>query len=180
MDRRIEKTYTDLQASMRSLLGKTTWDKITIQALCSSAGISRSTFYAHFSDKEDLLDSLLQQFEVAMKNDRNGRSLRATGTLRFLPILVTHVSQNRHLFAKTNTQEEGYPVAARFRALIYRLTNDEFASLKKEKKLDATTVQFIAGGVYQSLVYWSKDSKDDTHLSLLRSIDTQVSALLSQ
>jgi len=107
---------------MRDLLGKTTWGDITIQALCKSAGVSRTTFYNHFKHKEDLLDSLLLMFERAMLTDNNGRSLSTTQTFRFLPLLLNHVNGNRQLLSKSNTLMEGYPVAIRFAQLTYSIS----------------------------------------------------------
>jgi len=178
MDQRIENTYNSLQRSMRALLGQTSWEKITVQMLCEEAGISRTTFYAHFKHKEELLDSLLLSFEQAMLSENNARSLMATGTFRFLPILVNHVNGNRRLFAKTNTAIEGYPVAIKFRGLINRLVLAEFAEAFGIDKAENMRTGFIAGGIYSALVHWSATSDDATHLKLLNEIDLVVQKLL--
>lgn len=178
MDQRIENTYTLLQDSMRELLGKTTWNDITIQGLCKNAGVSRTTFYNHFKHKEDLLDSLLLKFEQAMLSDKNARSLSTTRTFRFLPILLNHVNGNRRLFSKSNTSLEGYPVATRFATLINKLVTAELHEANGNIKLDKATQHFIAGGIYTALVQWSSSTKDATHLHLLKTIDLQVKKLL--
>jgi len=178
MDKRIESTYTLLQSSMRELLGKTTWDDITIQALCEGAGVSRTTFYNHFKHKEDLLDSLLMKFEHAMLTDNNGRSLSTTQTFRFLPILMNHVNANRQLFAKTNTEVEGYAVATRFSQLINRLVIAEVNEADDLVALNSITKHFIAGGIYNALVQWSANTDDDTHLKFLKNIDSYIKKLL--
>jgi len=102
MDQRIEKTYDALQAGMRELLGQVTWDEISVQRLCDVASVSRSTFYSHFKDKDDLLDTLLVHFETAMGAENNHRSLQLSGSFKFLPMLFGHVAQNRSLFAISN------------------------------------------------------------------------------
>jgi len=178
MDQRIENTYTLLQNSMRKLLGNTTWDQITIQALCESAGISRSTFYNHFKHKEDLLDSLLLMFEKAMLTDNNARSLTTTQTFKFLPILLNHVNGNRQLFSKSNAEVEGYPVALRFAKLIDKLVATEVHEAGKHVALNHSAQHFIAGGIYNALVQWSTNSNDDTHLNLLSAIDSNTKKLL--
>jgi AcrR family transcriptional regulator len=178
MDKRIEKTYIRLQQSMRELLGKTTWDNITVRTLCENAGISRTTFYSNFKDKDDLLDTLLASFEEAMQTDNNGRSIASTGTFKFLPILVIHVSGNRRLFSVTNTTKEGYPVADRFRRLIERLTRFELEMVYGQGNVERATIAIIAGGIYSVLVDWSGSSRDATHLKLLKEIDLHVETLL--
>ena len=178
MDKRIENTYTLLQNSMRDLLGSTTWDDITIQALCESAGVSRTTFYSHFKHKEDLLDSLLKMFEQAMLSDNNARSLATTKTFRFLPILLNHVNGNRKLFSKTNTETQGYPVAKRFSQLIDRLVATEVIEAHDHIALSSTAQHFVAGGIYNALVQWSANTNDDTHLTLLNDMDLLTKKLL--
>jgi len=178
MDKRIESTYNLLQNSLRELLGKTTWDDITIQALCDGAGVSRATFYNHFKHKEDLLDSLLLMFEQAMIADNNGRSLSTTQTFRFLPILLNHVNANRQLFAKTNMEVEGYPVATRFSQMINRLVTAEVNDTENHSAQNSNTKHFIAGGIYNALVHWSANTGDDTHLNILNDMDSYIKKLL--
>ena len=38
------------------------FEKISIQEIADSAMINRATFYAHYADKQDLYDSLIDQF----------------------------------------------------------------------------------------------------------------------
>jgi len=163
---------------MRELLSQTTWEKITIQALCEHAGVSRTTFYSHFNNKDDLLDSLLSQFEEAMLSENNFRSLSESRSFKFLPILTSHVSGNRELFARTNKSIEGYPVAYRFRAMVQRLVAAEFENYETLNGDKNTLVSFIAGAIYNSIVEWCDTSDDATHLKLLQEIDANVRKLL--
>lgn len=178
MDQRIDKTYTALQSGMRGMLATATWDEITILDLCKKAGVSRTTFYTHFKNKEDLLDSLLLVFEKAMLADNNERSLSKTGTFRFLPILLNHVNGNRQLFAKTNSTINGYPVAIRFVNLIGKLVATEIAEAPGFNNTNSTTQHFITGGIYNTLVKWCASSEDATHLRVLNEIDLQVKRIL--
>lgn len=54
-DIRITKTVTALYKSLYKLLQYCNFRKITIEALCEEALISRAAFYSHFNDKYDLL-----------------------------------------------------------------------------------------------------------------------------
>lgn len=177
MDKRIQSTRVQLQVSLRNMLSTTSWNKITINKLCSSADVSRSTFYSHFSSKEALLDSLLNELEEAMRTDNNNRSLTTTRSMCFLPILTAHVSSNRHVFAETNRSAENMPVAQRFFEMVKRLTSQEYETTFG-KAVDPNLIAFISGGIYNSIVQWSASSIDSTHLKLLDSIDQMVEKLL--
>src|SRR5215208_5139040 len=56
-DRRSERTRQLLNAALIELMLEQRYDEITVQDIIDRANIGRSTFYAHFLDKEDLLVS---------------------------------------------------------------------------------------------------------------------------
>lgn len=60
-DRRIPRTQSMLQHALIALIQKTDCDSITITDICEEADVSRSTFYAHFSSKDDLKRAGLHQ-----------------------------------------------------------------------------------------------------------------------
>src|SRR3954468_15906060 len=56
-DRRSERTRQLLSAALIALMLEQRYDEITVQDIIDRANIGRSTFYAHYLDKEDLLIS---------------------------------------------------------------------------------------------------------------------------
>ena len=54
-DRRIKRTKQALHQALMDLILEKRYDKITVQDIIDRANVGRSTFYAHFLDKEDLL-----------------------------------------------------------------------------------------------------------------------------
>ena len=54
-DRRVMRTKRALHQALMELILEKRYDKITIQDIIDRANVGRSTFYAHFLDKEDLL-----------------------------------------------------------------------------------------------------------------------------
>jgi AcrR family transcriptional regulator len=60
-DRRSQRTRRLVSSAMMELLLEKRYDAITVQNLLDRAEIGRSTFYAHYFDKEDVLASIAEQ-----------------------------------------------------------------------------------------------------------------------
>ena len=60
-DARVRYTRQVLKKSLLTLLQQKPVNKITVKELCEMAEINRTTFYAHYSDCFDLLDSIEQE-----------------------------------------------------------------------------------------------------------------------
>lgn len=62
VDERIRRTQQRLGNAMVQLIREKPIDEITVQEVLDRAAVGRSTFYLHFSDKEDLLLTQLDSF----------------------------------------------------------------------------------------------------------------------
>ena len=60
-DRRVNRTLETLHQVFLALMLEKRYDDITVQNIIDRANVGRSTFYAHYRDKEDLAVSNLAQ-----------------------------------------------------------------------------------------------------------------------
>ena len=66
IDARVRRTRDALGDALVNLMQEKPFDSITVQDVLDRANVSRSTFYSHFDDKDDLLMSDADEFFEAM------------------------------------------------------------------------------------------------------------------
>ena len=63
-DRRVKYTKAALREALVTLLAEQHISKITVKALCDTADVNRSTFYAHYENQYDLLEQVEREVMV--------------------------------------------------------------------------------------------------------------------
>ena len=75
VDRRIQRTRALLRGALMKLIvdDEKAYDAITIQDITDTANVARTTFYLHFTDKDDLLFSTMRDiYEELFEGDLTG------------------------------------------------------------------------------------------------------------
>ena len=85
-DARVVRTKKNIRSAFVELLKEKPFDEITITELCDKAKLSRITFYTHYTDKYELVESLFQEMmhsssedfrALQQKNNADGDPLRS-------------------------------------------------------------------------------------------------------
>ncbi|MCP4164737.1 MAG: TetR family transcriptional regulator [Chloroflexi bacterium] len=99
VDRRIQRTRKLLQDALITLILEKGYDKITVQDIIDEANVGRSTFYAHYLDKDDLmagsmepLRAELHQHLIGADNDHEQEAAIASLAL------FRHTKEQYHLY----------------------------------------------------------------------------------
>jgi len=153
MDRRVARTRKTLQHALLSLMLRKGYDAVTVEDICREADIGRSTFYAHFTGKDDLkrsgLDHHLRAGLLSQQKQRTGKEKFAFA-LPFFEHAREHVELYRALVSKGGAAT----TLSMMRQIVTDLMREEF---KRGKSADApreAAVQFLAGGFMSLLVWW--------------------------
>ena len=67
IDRRILKSQAAIKSTFIHLLSEKSFDKIRVKDICEQADIGNRTFYLHYLDKFDLLDKLIDEHLLELK-----------------------------------------------------------------------------------------------------------------
>ena len=97
VDRRVVRTRGTLGDALVELMQEKSFDEITVQQVLDRAGVGRSTFYAHYRDKDDLFLSDVEDFFGMMSTllTRHGVSMD-----RVAPVaeLFGHIAEMQELY----------------------------------------------------------------------------------
>lgn len=67
VDRRVRRTKDLLRGALLALIKEKGYERVTVQEIIDRADVGRSTFYAHFRDKDDLLVYGLEELRDAFR-----------------------------------------------------------------------------------------------------------------
>lgn len=89
VDPRVTRTQKLIRDALVSLLGEKSFESISVQDIADRATVNRATFYAHYTDKFALLDSLIREDVAARLAE--GDPLQASDTRSMLAMVGTNI-----------------------------------------------------------------------------------------
>ena len=158
LDRRWNRTRKRLTGSLFELIAERRYDDITVQGLIDRADVGRSTFYAHYRDKGDLLLEGWNGFVdlIADRTEIEQQSGRVTVPVE---MLLEHLKDTRQL---QNGLERSHLVDRLVRIGRQRLAEkleEKFTSFygKQESFDPAFAANHIATSLFGLLVWWREN-----------------------
>lgn len=109
MDARIVRTRRRLQEALFSLTRERGIDHVSVSDIADRAGVNRSTFYQHYSDKETLLADALDLVAQEAGAQLEGIDPAAERAPAVLVDFISHVEAHAELYRRVFT-EPGYGV----------------------------------------------------------------------
>jgi AcrR family transcriptional regulator len=150
-DRRVERTRRLLTEALMELIREKGYDDITVQDVLDRADVGRSTFYAHFRNKDQLLLGDL------------GRGASADpapfGDFR----LFEHLAENYGLYRSLAGTDGLAPTMARLEEMVRGAARRACRERLVAGRLDAAAVDlevleaFLAGGMMRVIEEWLAD-----------------------
>jgi len=89
LDPRVKRTRQLLQQAFFDLVREKTLDSITVQDIAARAEVNRATFYAHFEDKNALIDyTVREMYQARLDESLSGEPSLTIENLRVLILLT--------------------------------------------------------------------------------------------
>lgn len=150
-------TKNALAVSMKKLMEKKPFSKISVGDICEDCGMNRKSFYYHFRDKYDLVNWI---FYVDFIERMDWSSCRNEWDM--LKALCSHFYRER-LFYQNALQVEGQNSFREYfcgmlRPVLMLLTQN----LVEEGRKKEFYIAFLCEGVLGELVYWLREGSKIT------------------
>lgn len=162
MDRRIARTRGILQDALSRLILKHGYEAVTIKDICEEANVGRSTFYAHFTSKDDLkrsgMEHLRHHLLARQQAALSGAGTAQDRTISFSLVMLEHARDHAAHY-KVLVNGRGGSVALGFiREVLGDLVRADLASLQIDPMGGAAAreavVQYLVGAFMSLMTWW--------------------------
>ena len=159
MDARVRRTRDALGDALVALMQEKPFDTITVQDVLDRAKVGRSTFYAHYSDKDDLLMSDAEEFFEALSMTL---SVRGDKSDRVFPVkeFFGHITEAKQFVDALMSSGKFHDNMELARGLFARGIERRLSELPRGQGISAAerpAIAFAHAGALLSLLAWWVD-----------------------
>lgn len=146
-DRRVQRTRQLLQSALSELILEKGYEKVTVQDVIDRANVGRSTFYAHFEDKEQLLRSGFEPLRAEFDDFLSGRTFD----------IETPWALSLAIFQQVEKRQGGYITLTHVQKFIqgYLLDHLKAGLPKRNKNIPPELLaHYVASSLNALLTWW--------------------------
>ena len=164
------KTEQKFQEGLRTLLKTKPLDEINVIMLCDFVKSNRQTFYYHFRDISDVVDSTFLKAKVGY-----GKKF-----LDYEPILkemISYISENYQYVSAVNNSYASDKLYSFFFSYFYlRIGN----LLKNHRFFGQDITRYMSVLSAQELIFWISNKRSEKNASLIKRLNTIFRYLVTQ
>ena len=164
------KTEQKFQEGLRTLLKTKPLDEINVIMLCDFVKSNRQTFYYHFRDISDVVDSTFLKAKVGY-----GKKF-----LDYEPILkemISYISENYQYVSAVNNSYASDKLYSFFFSYFYlRIGN----LLKNHRFFGQEITRYMSVLSAQELIFWISNKRSEKNASLIKRLNTLFRYLVTQ
>ena len=171
-DLRVIKTRKLIYQTLLDLMKEKTFEEIKVSDICSKAMINRSTFYAHYEDKYELLIDFLSNLKEEFARELNesckeNLSIREY-YIRLISLFLDHIDSKRDVYNSIMVNNR----SSIMMDILLSVVNDDILKRFKENDINLkvpTEVisKFHLGGVINIGMEWLSNSNKYTKEEIL-------------
>ncbi|MDP4092218.1 MAG: TetR/AcrR family transcriptional regulator [Bacillota bacterium] len=161
-DRRIMRTRNMLYDAFLDLMIEKGYESITVQDIIDRANIGRSTFYLHFTDKENLLLSNMEQLRHFLKDQSLNNPIlnKEEYQFGFSFAMLQHAQGHKRLYKAIVGKKGGTAVIYHMKNMVCGLISDDIEALLPFSSLPIpkeAVIDFVVN-TFMTLISWWMDN----------------------
>lgn len=175
-DLRVAKTQKYLYDALVNLMKDRPFEEIKVSDICNEAMINRSTFYAHYNDKYELLADYIKDLKESLTKElAKNKNISNTKEyyLEMIRLLLNHIEDKKDTYIEVMINNKNSITMDIFYDVIdaditKRIKND---SANKGEIPSEILAKFYIGAVFNVSTEWLKKDRKYTREDLLMYLD---------
>ncbi len=170
-DLRVIKTKNNLYNTLIELMKEKQFEEIKVSDICNHALVNRSTFYAHYNDKYELLEEYIKELKESFTKElEKNKNISNTKEyyMEMIKILLDHVEDKKQIYSSIMINNRNSMTMD----IIYDVLNQDITNrLKNEtiKEIPSDIMaKFYLGAIFNVGIEWLNNSNKYTKEELLK------------
>ena len=177
-DLRVIKTKNLIYSTLMNLMKEKTFEEIRVSDICNRALINRSTFYAHYEDKYELLvdfiNNLKEEFVAKLSKNRNNLDTRDY-YIELIKVFLDYVEDKKDIYSLIMLKNRNSIMMD----ILLSVVNDDVIKRVKSDEINTKIpgniiAKFYLGGVINLGVEWLKDDNKYTKEDIIKYLDILI------
>jgi AcrR family transcriptional regulator len=151
IDRRSARTRRLLHQALMQLIIRKDYESITVQDLLDEADIGRSTFYAHYAGKDDLLRKGFEHLRTELTAACDGVG---PAPLAFSSAMFAHAERYKEIYGALVGSRGNSIVLAEIRRVLLEFIEPQLKGAAAGDVPSELVARYIADGFQSMLTWW--------------------------
>ena len=155
-DRRIGRTRKLMHEALMALIVEKGYEAVTVQDILDRADVGRSTFYAHYRDKDELLLSGFEHLRTLFEQQQQALLAHKQGgkdpEFNMILELFRHTGQHHKLYKAIVGKQSGEMILKYLHRYLYDLLIVPHTALMKNRKAPPVPVEITTHWLVSSLL----------------------------
>lgn len=187
MDRRQQKTRAAIFQAFSNLLAEKSYTRITVQEIIDRANVGRTTFYAHFETKDDLLKALCEELfghiisSAIDCTHTHGLYSDGSAPESVFCHLLQHLQENDNNILGLLSCESSEIFLRYFKDSLNELIQNQFVNQNRKTNKEIPQdflVNHVSGSFVEMVLWWIKNRMKQTPEELDRYFRAVVEPIL--
>lgn len=174
-DLRVIKTKKILYETLIELMKTKTFEEIKVSDICTKALINRSTFYAHYDDKYELLlefiNSLKEEFINELSKNKNILNTREY-YLEVIRLFLDHIENKKDIYNAIMINNRNSIMMDILSSVANNEVIKKMESSNISTKVPANIIaKFYLGGVLNLGIEWLRDTNKNSKEEIIKYLE---------